>query len=1313
MKWDTFIIKKAMNRLCKVMFISVILVCILIPNEKAYATVTNKVINPNTVCDVSRYSSNTNLIIKKSGTYTLTGKSNNVHVSIKKGDVKIFLENVEIISGADGDNTMLGSPINIEDQGGDVTLISNAGSSNKFSSALLEPAIKKDGTKTKLIFDTKDHSNPGKINVFSTASESAAIGSTPTAASVTGITGNIVFNGGIIEAESKTSDAAGIGGSRGGSCKNITINGGTITAKAVNGGAGIGAGYGGDCDGITINGGTIYATGGGNGAGIGSAESRSGGGNCKNITINGGRVTSIGRWGGAGIGAGWGGDVTNININGGYITATGGDANASGIGGGGGNFPGSARNITIRGGNIKASGGGYGSGIGISRTSTEETDINICGGVIDATGKVGSDYGFGIGGGENYLWYKCSVKINITGGTIKATGTGKYAGIGTESDNEDECSIMIDGGNIGAKSEKGSAISGPHPINAKKEYVYKTSITLDKADDDLSVYSMYMDNSEHEYHSYGLNDVYTIDGGNDGSKLYFYLPKDISTTVASVKELINTAYRGSIVTDTSNDTKGTLYRNTRIVLDKNNDDEGSLNGGGEVIRGDTQLRLVKKPVRNGYTALRYTFDKKGEFPEDNGTVFDTTYHIISPSLEYGNNKYSTSEHSWLYNKDATFYTIWRQDKYSIKFDSNVPSQTKSVLSGQAPSQMNDIEYESKVTLSENKWSLKGYNFNGWNTKMDGSGVTYSNEAEVSKLTTDGAITLYAIWEPIRYQIVFNGNSSDTGAMPSQVLVYDKGTTLFKCAYKKEGMVFAGWRRSLALGGKLYSDEATVENLCSFNASGDIIPWTLEAKWIDEVDVAVSVTGNDAPLSDLTIKLRNDNFTATLLESEPGSGIYVLDNNGGAVPQGEYNILINGEDSGEKTLIDGKADISYLSYYTVNATKDEHYLSDSKWEISTGQPRGVVIDVSGTKYVKANSEVDFTSGTLDTGYKFSSWISTETEPNGNWDCNVNPTKIKIGGRTELSSSAKLIEYNLSFESNKPNKTQSIIEGELTKPIKIRYNDSYKIPESGVTLKGYIFKGWNTKADGTGKDYEAGKIVTDNLSSTQGDVVKLYAQWKPITYYINFKSTRIVSGMLPEGMTCIYDEDTSILKNVMKSDEYHFIGWSSDLSNNKPNYKDEEIVKNLEYNNNATVTLWALWDHDSYRINYNANGGKGNMGYDDVWTNTDYSLSMCNFVRSNYKFNGWNTKVDGTGYDYKDGEEVNNLAKSGKSITLYAKWIKSSDGNRSNNNTSNNTSHNAGVNTGDTLGYGWIISFLASFVICITIITALLKRKNKKM
>ncbi|SDH00230.1 Listeria/Bacterioides repeat-containing protein [Prevotella communis] len=79
-------------------------------------------------------------------------------------------------------------------------------------------------------------------------------------------------------------------------------------------------------------------------------------------------------------------------------------------------------------------------------------------------------------------------------------------------------------------------------------------------------------------------------------------------------------------------------------------------------------------------------------------------------------------------------------------------------------------------------------------------------------------------------------------------------------------------------------------------------------------------------------------------------------------------------------------------------------------------------------------------------------------------------------------------------------------------------------------------------------------------------------------------------------------------------------------------------------------------DSYTVHFNANGGTGTMADQTLTLGDENPLSPCTFTRLGFDFTGWNTKADGSGTSYADGEKVTDIAASGQTITLYAKWTK---------------------------------------------------------
>ena len=71
---------------------------------------------------------------------------------------------------------------------------------------------------------------------------------------------------------------------------------------------------------------------------------------------------------------------------------------------------------------------------------------------------------------------------------------------------------------------------------------------------------------------------------------------------------------------------------------------------------------------------------------------------------------------------------------------------------------------------------------------------------------------------------------------------------------------------------------------------------------------------------------------------------------------------------------------------------------------------------------------------------------------------------------------------------------------------------------------------------------------------------------------------------------------------------------------------------------------------YTVTFSANDGMGTTTTQGFYSNTPQALTANTFTRTDYIFWGWNTKPDGSGDDYADGETVNNLGN----VTLYAQW-----------------------------------------------------------
>ncbi|MGL6197579.1 MAG: InlB B-repeat-containing protein [Lachnospiraceae bacterium] len=124
-----------------------------------------------------------------------------------------------------------------------------------------------------------------------------------------------------------------------------------------------------------------------------------------------------------------------------------------------------------------------------------------------------------------------------------------------------------------------------------------------------------------------------------------------------------------------------------------------------------------------------------------------------------------------------------------------------------------------------------------------------------------------------------------------------------------------------------------------------------------------------------------------------------------------------------------------------------------------------------------------------------------------------------------------------------------------------------------------------------------------------------------------------------------------KNEFERPGYKFIGWSKTANSNDVAYKDEASIK-LQ----SDITLYAVWEYDPSQwatIEYNANTGDGGLsetvllGSYEVKSDSDANVS-----KTYNSFVSWNTKADGTGTEYKQGDTIE-FTKS-ETLTLYAIW-----------------------------------------------------------
>ena len=149
------------------------------------------------------------------------------------------------------------------------------------------------------------------------------------------------------------------------------------------------------------------------------------------------------------------------------------------------------------------------------------------------------------------------------------------------------------------------------------------------------------------------------------------------------------------------------YADPVITFDKND-------GSGTTVTQTVPYGESATLNANSFTRTGYTFSGWNTKADGSGTAYGDGASVSLSS-------------------DVTLYAQWQLNTYSYSFDAN--GGTGSMSGGSAA-------YGESIQLPGNTFTRPKYTFTGWNTKADGSGTSYTDNASLT-LTED--TTLYAQW----------------------------------------------------------------------------------------------------------------------------------------------------------------------------------------------------------------------------------------------------------------------------------------------------------------------------------------------------------------------------------------------------------------------------------------------------------------------------------------------------------------------------------------------------------------------------------------
>ncbi|MBQ8256237.1 MAG: InlB B-repeat-containing protein [Alphaproteobacteria bacterium] len=240
------------------------------------------------------------------------------------------------------------------------------------------------------------------------------------------------------------------------------------------------------------------------------------------------------------------------------------------------------------------------------------------------------------------------------------------------------------------------------------------------------------------------------------------------------------------------------------------------------------------------------------------------------------------------------------------------------------------------------------------------------------------------------------------------------------------------------------------------------------------------------------------------------------------------------------------------------------------------------------------------------------------------------------------------YTVLFHSN-DNSTSA-----ATKRQSFTYGVAQELSANTFTRTGYTFQGWATSSTATTATYSDEQSV-ENLSTTNGATVNLYAVWKPNTYTVVFYSNTGATNSAAKRQSFTYDVAQNLSVNTFTRTGYTFQGWATSSTATNATYSDEQSVKNLSETNGAIVNLYAVWQANTYSVKFYANGGSGTMANQTFTYDAAQNLTANTFTRAGYTFKGWSPNKDATVIDFADKESVSNLISvNNGTYDLYAVW-----------------------------------------------------------
>lgn len=526
-------------------------------------------------------------------------------------------------------------------------------------------------------------------------------------------------------------------------------------------------------------------------------------------------------------------------------------------------------------------------------------------------------------------------------------------------------------------------------------------------------------------------------------------------------------------------------------------------------------------------------------------------------------------------------------------------------------------YDTAKKLTANVYTKEGYSFDGWNTKKDGSGDSYSNKASVKNLTTknNGTVTLYAQWKAQKYTVTFDANGGSVDTTEKKVTFDNTYGTL--PTPKRTGFTFKGWYTKQTSGDRVKKDTtvATAKD------------HTLFAHWTEN-DYTITYHPNGGNASVRTAVYHYDEEVNLGLASEKEGYTFIgwgfSPNSDKALTSLIMPDLATSENTDystdwELTLyalytisVSDVANHTYPIYNKVKADEVSLYVSNGsdtskKYNLTYKEDSGIMY----YKYRRSKTDLSSYVGNENYGLKIVAYDNAGNEG----------VLYKEGIEVHVPKSYWQTVNHL--KKNQDNweafdvKNDYIQEGSTYTPAAITAPAGYKF--SHLDSSPYVV----TSAK-TSNAYYVPEIYTLTFDKNGGDSVSPAS--KQISYMERY-------GSLP----------------IPVWRGHTFTGWFSEQTGGT------EIKEEHPYNIAGNSTIYAHWNTNSYTVTYDywTNGGTTCTQTENLSVNYGSDINVnpqsVTAVKEGWTFVGWNTNPDAT-------TGLSSLKMSDSDVVLYAIYKK---------------------------------------------------------